>query len=162
MLSGLGLGGFPGRVAPRLRAAPLIGRSVQATPIPWWRTASYLQDPPPQRAQWPPRFGLPWDPGRSAAQLPRGVVAPLTAGKSAALCVPSCQKAKHQLKRNLKVIGKSTNLLQKAKHYRSGLNEQVWQIIRLEARHEVGMELAGTQYMLDGLDCFPSRLERRK
>lgn len=45
--------------------------------------------------------------------------------------------------------------MQKAKHHRSGLNEQVRQIIRLEARHAVGVELALNICLMDWI-VFPA------
>lgn len=40
----------------------------------------------------------------------------VTAGKEAAHCVPPWQKTKHWLKRNLKVVEKTTNPMLEAKH----------------------------------------------
>lgn len=139
MLSGLGLGGFPGRGAPlKSSSADWLVCSGHASlllidsSLPAGSTSAA-----PAIALWirPRRRILAAPP----APVPRGVVAAITVGKEAAYFVPPCQKPNTSLKRNLKV-GKTTNLVQKAKHHGSGLNEQVWHIIRLDVRHAVSTQ----------------------
>lgn len=139
MLSGLGLGGFPGRGAPlksssadRLACSGHASLLLMDSSLPagcasaalavslWIRPSGRIPAAPP-------------------APVPGGVVAAITAGKEAAHFVPPCQKPNTSLKRNLQV-GKTTNLVQKAKYHRSGLNRQVWHIIRLDVRHAVSTQ----------------------
>lgn len=51
-----------------------------------------------------------------------------------------CGKPNTGLTGGLKAVGKTINLVQKAKHHRFTLNGQVWRIVTLEVRHAVSAQ----------------------